>query len=139
MLSWEYPPVVVGGLGRHVHALATALAAAGHEVTVVTRHAPGAPLEEYAEGVRIVRAPEDPPLFPLATPSLLAWTMAFNHTLTRAALRAAETGDVRRHPRPRLAGHAHRGHAQGAPRPAAGRHHPRHRGRPAPGLAARAR
>ena len=26
MLSWEYPPVVVGGLGRHVHALATALA-----------------------------------------------------------------------------------------------------------------
>ena len=65
MLSWEYPPVVVGGLGRHVHALATALAAAGHEVTVVTRHAEGAPLEEYVEGVRVVRAPEDPPLFPL--------------------------------------------------------------------------
>jgi len=92
MLSWEYPPVVVGGLGRHVHALSTSLAAAGHEVTVVTRHAPGAPLEEYADGVRIVRAPEDPPSFPLATPSLLAWTMAFNHTLTRAALRAAESG-----------------------------------------------
>src|SRR4051794_10415249 len=93
MLSWEYPPVVVGGLGRHVHALARSLAAAGHDVTVVTRHAPGAPVDEYAEGVRIVRAPEDPPLFPLATPSLLAWTMAFNHTLTRAALRAAETGE----------------------------------------------
>jgi glycogen(starch) synthase len=88
MLSWEYPPVVVGGLGRHVHALATSLAAAGHEVTVVTRHASGAPIEEYAEGVRIVRAPEDPARFSLATPSLLAWTMAFNHTLTRAALRA---------------------------------------------------
>ena len=56
---------------------------------MVTRHAPGAPLEEYADGVRIVRAAEDPPAFPLATPSLLAWTMAFNHTLTRAALRAA--------------------------------------------------
>jgi glycogen(starch) synthase len=93
MLSWEYPPVMVGGLGRHVHALATSLAAAGHEVTVVTRHAPGAALEEYAEGVRIVRAPEDPPAFPLATPSLLAWTMAFNHTLTRAALRAASSSD----------------------------------------------
>src|SRR6266702_6902863 len=75
MLSWEYPPVVVGGLGRHVHALATSLAAAGHEVTVVTRHAPDAPLEELREGVRVVRAPEDPPTFPLATPSLLAWTM----------------------------------------------------------------
>ncbi|WP_435870843.1 glycogen/starch synthase, partial [Micromonospora globbae] len=35
MLSWEYPPVLVGGLGRHVHALSTALAAAGHHVTVV--------------------------------------------------------------------------------------------------------
>ncbi|WP_203743269.1 glycosyltransferase family 4 protein [Catellatospora bangladeshensis] len=100
MLSWEYPPVVVGGLGRHVHALANSLVMAGHHVTVVTRHAPGAPLEEYApppvpgvQGVRIVRAPEDPPLFPLATPTLLAWTMAFNHTLTRAALRAAEADD----------------------------------------------
>lgn len=93
MLSWEYPPVIVGGLGRHVHALATSLAAAGHEVTVVTRHAEGAPLEEYREGVRVVRAPEDPPAFPLATPSLLAWTMAFNHTLTRAALRAAATAE----------------------------------------------
>jgi glycogen(starch) synthase len=93
MLSWEFPPVVVGGLGRHVHHLSTALVAAGHEVTVVTRHAAGAPLEEYVDGVRVVRAPEDPPLFPLATPSLLAWTMAFNHSLTRAALRAAETDE----------------------------------------------
>ncbi len=91
MLSWEYPPVLVGGLGRHVHALATSLAAAGHEVTVVTRHAAEAPLEELREGVRVVRAPEDPPTFPLATPSLLAWTMAFNHALTRAALHATAT------------------------------------------------
>ncbi|MFC3502317.1 glycosyltransferase family 4 protein [Micromonospora krabiensis] len=93
MLSWEYPPVLVGGLGRHVHALSVALAAAGHDVTVVTRHADGAPLEEYADGVRIIRAAEDPVTFPLATNSLLAWTMAFNHTLTRAALRATDTAD----------------------------------------------
>ncbi|MGK5740794.1 glycosyltransferase family 4 protein [Micromonospora sp. URMC 103] len=93
MLSWEYPPVLVGGLGRHVHALSVALAAAGHQVTVVTRHADGAPLEEYADGVRIIRAAEDPVTFPLATNSLLAWTMAFNHTLTRAALRATEAGE----------------------------------------------
>ncbi|WP_239088089.1 glycosyltransferase family 4 protein [Planosporangium mesophilum] len=92
MLSWEFPPVVVGGLGRHVHQLSTALVAAGHQVTVVTRHRPGVPLEEYVDGVRVVRAPEDPPLFPLSTPSMLAWTMAFNHALTRAALRAAENG-----------------------------------------------
>ncbi|MFI7080111.1 glycosyltransferase family 4 protein [Micromonospora sp. NPDC049903] len=93
ILSWEYPPVLVGGLGRHVHALSVALAAAGHQVTVVTRHADGAPLEEHVDGVRVVRAAEDPVTFPLATGSLLAWTMAFNHTLTRAALRAADTDD----------------------------------------------
>ncbi len=92
MLSWEYPPVLVGGLGRHVHALATTLAAAGHEVTVVTRHAPGALREEYAEGVRIIRAPDDPPHFDATGGNMLGWTMAFNHTLTRAALRAARTG-----------------------------------------------
>ena len=92
MLSWEYPPLLVGGLGRHVHALATTLARAGHEVTVVTRHVPGALLEEYTEGVRVVRAPDDPPAFEIVDGNLLAWAVAFNHTLTRAALRAGRTG-----------------------------------------------
>ncbi|MEU4419718.1 glycosyltransferase family 4 protein [Actinoplanes sp. NPDC024001] len=92
MLSWEYPPLLVGGLGRHVHALATTLVAAGHDVTVVTRHAPGALLEEYTEGVRVIRAPDDPPAFETDGGNLLGWAMAFNHTLTRAALRAARTG-----------------------------------------------
>lgn len=90
ILSWEYPPVMVGGLGRHVHALATSLAAAGHEVTVVSRHAEGAAFDELLDGVRVVRVPEDPPLFPFSGQTLLAWTMAFNHALTRAALRVAE-------------------------------------------------
>jgi glycogen(starch) synthase len=90
MLSWLYPPLGVDGLGRHVQSLATSLVAAGHEVTVVTRHAPGAPLEEYIDGVRVVRTPEDPPLVPLSEPTLLTWTMAFNHALTRSALRAAQ-------------------------------------------------
>ncbi|GAB2616572.1 glycogen synthase [Paractinoplanes abujensis] len=93
MLSWEYPPLLVGGLGRHVHALATTLAAAGHEVTVVTRHAPGALREEYAEGVRILRAPDDPVRFEVRDGDMLSWAMGFNHTLTRTALRAARTGD----------------------------------------------
>ncbi len=36
MLSWEYPPHIVGGLGAHVGALAPALARAGVEVHLVT-------------------------------------------------------------------------------------------------------
>ena len=41
MVSWEYPPVVIGGLGRHVHHLSTALAAAGHDVVVLSRRPTG--------------------------------------------------------------------------------------------------
>ena len=41
IVSWEYPPVVVGGLGRHVHHLATELVAAGHEVVVLCRRPTG--------------------------------------------------------------------------------------------------
>ena len=36
-LSWEYPPVIYGGLGRHVHALAHAQADNGHDVVVITQ------------------------------------------------------------------------------------------------------
>ena len=88
MLSWEYPPVVVGGLGRHVHALATSLVRQGHGVVVVSRDHPDAPPDEVVEGVRVVRTSEDPPLVPFE--ELLAWVMAFNHSLTRGALRALE-------------------------------------------------
>lgn len=88
MLSWEYPPLLVGGLGRHVHALAGALARAGHEVTVVTRHAPGALREEHCEGVRVIRAPDDPPRHEVTGGDLLAWAISVNHALTRAALKA---------------------------------------------------
>ncbi|GIF03602.1 glycosyltransferase family 4 protein [Actinoplanes siamensis] len=95
MLSWEYPPLLVGGLGRHVHALAGALTEAGHEVTVVTRHCSGTLREETIEGVRVVRAPEDPPVFETTGGDLLAWATAFNHALTRAALRAVRSARAR--------------------------------------------
>ena len=37
ILSWEYPPVVEGGLARHVRKLSEQLVAQGHEVHVLTR------------------------------------------------------------------------------------------------------
>jgi len=46
MLSWEYPPHVVGGLGAHVAALAPALARAGVQVYVVTPRLKGGDAEE---------------------------------------------------------------------------------------------
>jgi glycogen(starch) synthase len=85
MLSWEYPPLIVGGLGRHVDALSRELAAAGHEVCVVTRGGACLP-DGVHEGVRVRRAAVDPIALDFTTESLLAWTQAFEHALLRAAL-----------------------------------------------------
>jgi glycogen(starch) synthase len=86
-LSWEYPPVVYGGLGRHVHALAEAQAAAGHDVVVITQHSGAAhePLDEFVHGVRVVRSPYEP--MRLGPDEFLAWASGFNHALVRTALR----------------------------------------------------
>jgi glycogen(starch) synthase len=86
LLSWEYPPLVVGGLGRHVDALARELAAAGHDVCVVTRGEAGAPVDEVRDGVRVRRAAADPLAIDFTTETLLAWTQAAEHALLRAAL-----------------------------------------------------
>jgi glycogen(starch) synthase len=91
MVSWEYPPVVVGGLGRHVHALATELASAGHEVVVLSRQPAGSDAEshpttdEVRAGVRVLRVAEDPPHLEFDR-DLVAWTLAMGHGMLRAAL-----------------------------------------------------
>jgi glycogen(starch) synthase len=91
MLSWEYPPVVVGGLSRHVHALATHLAAGGHEVVVLCRHPAGTDAgthpksDHLAEGVRIIRVAEDPMHLTFEV-DLVAWTLAMGHAMVRAAV-----------------------------------------------------
>lgn len=50
MLAWEYPPLIVGGLARVVHALSHELVRAGCEVHVITGDAPGAPEHEVDDG-----------------------------------------------------------------------------------------
>ena len=92
MLSWEYPPVVVGGLGRHVHQLATALATAGHEVVVISRQPPGTDPASHPttdsrhHGVRVIAAAQDPHEFDFGT-DMMAWTLAMGHAMIRAGLR----------------------------------------------------
>ncbi|AHI00842.1 glycosyltransferase family 4 protein [Kutzneria albida] len=89
MLSWEYPPVVVGGLGRHVHALARKLAEQGHEVAVLCRQPTGSDASTHpttdvlSEGVRVIRVAEDPPHLVFER-DLVAWTLAMGHAMIRA-------------------------------------------------------
>ena len=62
ILSWEYPPLIEGGLARHVRKLAEALVPRGVEVHVLTRGHEESPAEEEAAGVLVhrVREPERP-------------------------------------------------------------------------------
>ncbi|PQM47014.1 Glycogen synthase [Mycobacterium talmoniae] len=91
MVSWEYPPVVIGGLGRHVHHLSTALAAAGHDVVVLSRRPTDTDpsthpsSDEVSEGVRVVAAAQDPHEFSFG-PDMMAWTLAMGHSMVRAGL-----------------------------------------------------
>ncbi|MBB3036196.1 glycosyltransferase family 4 protein [Hoyosella altamirensis] len=95
IVSWEYPPVVVGGLGRHVHNLAVHLAEAGNEVVVLSRQPSGTDAsthptsDTYAEGVRVLAVAEDPPHL-IFGEDMIAWTLAMGHAMVRAGLQLSE-------------------------------------------------
>ena len=55
MLTWEYPPRVVGGIARVVYDLSHRLIKDGHEVTVVTYREGGASYFEDDKGVKVYR------------------------------------------------------------------------------------
>jgi glycogen synthase len=55
ILTWEYPPNVVGGLSRHVYGLSVHLAEQGHEVHVVTAGNDGLSAYEIMNGVHVHR------------------------------------------------------------------------------------
>ena len=62
ILSWEYPPLIEGGLARHVRKLAENLVAQDVDVHVLARGREESPAEEELDGVMIhrVREPERP-------------------------------------------------------------------------------
>jgi len=92
LISWEYPPVIEGGLGRHVRKLSEHLVRDGVEVHVLTRGGGRLPAEADQHGVIVhrVRAggreggwgaqfPKDPSAF-------VGWVDAMNgHMHARAA------------------------------------------------------
>ncbi len=59
MLSWEYPPNIIGGISRHVQELAEAMAARGHEIHVITYQTGGLADREIINAVSIHRVPAD--------------------------------------------------------------------------------
>ncbi len=78
LLSWEFPPRIVGGIARHVFGLAKALAKDGHDVGVVTLDFPGAPDYEEIESFKIYRSKTE-----VGHPNFLVWAFLFNHFLEK--------------------------------------------------------
>ncbi|MDX2097262.1 MAG: glycosyltransferase family 4 protein [Leptolyngbyaceae cyanobacterium bins.59] len=60
VLSWEFPPRIVGGIARHVAELYPELVNLGHEVHLITVDCGQAPHYELVDGLHIHRVPVEP-------------------------------------------------------------------------------
>jgi glycogen(starch) synthase len=76
LVTWEYPPVLEGGLGRHVRKLSEHLVQAGVEVHVLTRGGARLPADEERHGVIVHRVAEPP--FPKEVGAFVQWVDAMN-------------------------------------------------------------
>jgi glycogen(starch) synthase len=88
VLSWEYPPLIEGGLARHVHKLSEALVELGVEVHVLTRGGEESPAGEMAGGVAVHRIRE--PSHPKDLGEFVAWVERMNSDMLAAGV---ELGD----------------------------------------------
>ena len=77
MLTWEYPPRIVGGIARVVHDLSKRLIKDGHDVTVVTYREGEAPYYENDKGVKVYRVDN----YNINPNNFIDWIMQMNFNL----------------------------------------------------------
>ena len=82
MLTWEYPPRIVGGIARVVHDLSKRLIKDGHEVTVVTyRDNTDVPSYENDKGVNVYRVDN----YMIHPNNFIDWIMQLNFNMLSKA------------------------------------------------------
>jgi glycogen(starch) synthase len=84
ILSWEYPPLIEGGLARHVRKLSEGLVDLDVDVHVLTRGGEESPPEERAGGVAIHRIRE--PTRPTDLGEFVAWVERMNSDMLAAGV-----------------------------------------------------
>jgi len=87
MLSWEFPPRVIGGISSHVSDLSVALARKGLSLHVVTCDFPGAPDYEEMNGVHVYRFDSYKP----SAPGFLSWVFSMNQDMAQRAMEAIDS------------------------------------------------
>lgn len=93
MLTWEYPPRVIGGISPHVHFLSKSLAKNGVKVYVVTCDFPGTPAHEVADGVEVYRVDS----YKHPSPDFATWVYLMNVNMQREAAALAHSLDGKIH------------------------------------------
>jgi glycogen(starch) synthase len=88
ILSWEYPPLIEGGLARHVRKLSEAMVERDVEVHVLTRGGEESPARELANGVVVHRIRE--PKRPTDLGEFVTWVERMNSDMLAAGV---ELGD----------------------------------------------
>ena len=91
ILSWEYPPLIEGGLARHVRKLSEALVELDVDVHVLTRGGEESPPEEEAAGVHIHRVRE--PKRPTDLGEFVAWVERMNADMLAAGVELGDSHD----------------------------------------------
>ena len=81
MLTWEYPPRVVGGIARVVYDLSRTLLKDGHDVTVVTYKDGDAPYFEEDKGVKVYRVDN----YMINPNNFIDWVMQMNFNMVAKA------------------------------------------------------
>lgn len=84
ILSWEYPPLIEGGLARHVRKLSEQLVQRDVEVHVLTRGDGVSPVEQEMFGVHVHRVSE--PRKPADLDEFLSWIEQMNGDMMRAGI-----------------------------------------------------
>ncbi len=81
MLTWEYPPRIVGGIARVVHDLSKRLIKDGHEVTVVTYKDGDLPEYENDKGVEVYRVEN----YMIHPNNFIDWVLQLNFNMAAKA------------------------------------------------------